>query len=48
MIMASVPKNLWWHRYLTGAGAQVENLCHQSLMWGAGIQDMARFIPDNS
>jgi len=24
-----LPKSLWWHRYLTGAGAQVENLCHQ-------------------
>ena len=25
-------KSLWWHQYLTGAGAQVENLCHQSFM----------------
>ena len=22
-------KSFWWCRYLTGAGAQVENLCHQ-------------------
>jgi hypothetical protein len=22
-------KRFWWRRYLTGAGAQVENLCHQ-------------------
>jgi hypothetical protein len=21
-------KSLWWHRYLTGASTQVENLCH--------------------
>ena len=22
-------EKFWWHWYLTGAGAQVENLCHQ-------------------
>jgi len=27
----TVPKSLWWDRYFTGAGAQVENLCHQRL-----------------